>query len=822
MNEGVFDVLRAQDLISPDADPNTVDKYLTALESFECVGGLDPKDLQELTASINVCLNTQRGFRNGLRAALTLVGQCSAEYFNQHGAKLVTVLTHQVIGKLHSMNPMSAVLACQVMERLIILAPNFPDVSKQVTQVCPKIVQSLVLMGNHFSGALQEILSCLATLLLKYPGSCGGATATQAEKFILNRISVEQAAHVPEELLAKCFAVLPRLGGGGKDGVNHKESWSKYFGTTLRTFDQLITSITSLLPAQRIQSKGVEIEANGLCLQLPAVPSAHGLAKVFAIQHQFKVVCRLLSSLLRCPFPQAKRFKPHQLISRINALFDQLQFTALAQDTSHEAKIVLTALPQLYSSAILLNLEVVKTMGMNLLPLQETMARTLLRIMQDLRQFAGIEKQESQSKALSELKYRLYGLVSQMSVTFESSLSGLKQIGELASHLVADFLPAQESVQLSTTGIPKKRKKGKSAASYLGNTFSNAVNKISMGSGSNARLAAASLRALSDLMRSCGPYLTPALHQSVQAAVVTSCLSMQSAQPSAPFDEPVARSALYSALLSLITGGHSRYPIPLSLGLRIFHHGSLHDRSGGVRRVCGTSLDHCRTLVTSNSPTLGLDISLTPNQMENLVKDLMKVHTITLSTSGISTGPKNLIRNEFENFSTTTANQKSSQDVSRSPSPEPLSDEKTGVEEVKPVGNGAAEDPNLALLRGGKTGTNGSSRKRPKGQPEPSAEDEVSYEESREVMKSYHKFDKEPIFIPSDAVPHKVSKMEEGKRTATGQTNLKGSTLESVDKANQKMQDESSEERDVEGDNDVVDVSQMLSCFNDKLIDEEC
>ena len=45
--------------------------------------------------------------------------------------------------------------------------------------------------------------------------------------------------------------------------------------------------------------------------------------------------------------------------------------------------------------------------------------------------------------------------------------------------------------------------------------------------------------------------------------------------------------------------------------------------------------------------------------------------------------------------------------------------------------------------------------------------------------------------------------------------------LYSVDKANQKIQDGSSEERDVEGDNDVVDVSQMLSCFNDKLIDEE-
>ena len=45
--------------------------------------------------------------------------------------------------------------------------------------------------------------------------------------------------------------------------------------------------------------------------------------------------------------------------------------------------------------------------------------------------------------------------------------------------------------------------------------------------------------------------------------------------------------------------------------------------------------------------------------------------------------------------------------------------------------------------------------------------------------------------------------------------------LYSVDKANQKIQDGSSKGGDVEGDNDVVDVSQMLSCFNDKLIDEE-
>ena len=95
MNEGVFDVFRADDLIRPEADADTVDRYLSALESFQCIGGMSPKDLQDLTASINVCLNSPRGFRNGLRAALTLVAQCSAEYFNGHGAKLVTVVAHQ-------------------------------------------------------------------------------------------------------------------------------------------------------------------------------------------------------------------------------------------------------------------------------------------------------------------------------------------------------------------------------------------------------------------------------------------------------------------------------------------------------------------------------------------------------------------------------------------------------------------------------------------------------------------------------------------------------------------------------------------------------
>ena len=95
-----------------------------------------------------------------------------------------------------------------------------------------------------------------------------------------------------------------------------------------------------------------------------------------------------------------------------------------------------------------------------------------------------------------------------------------------------------------------------------GNNFANAVNKISMGSGANGRLAAASLRALSEILKASGPYLDMSAHQNVQAAVITSCLTVQTSsvgQPDPPFQDPVARSELYSALHSLIVGCHARY-----------------------------------------------------------------------------------------------------------------------------------------------------------------------------------------------------------------------------------------------------------------------
>lgn len=122
----------------------------------------------------------------------------------------------------------------------------------------------------------------------------------------------------------------------------------------------------------------------------------------------------------------------------------------------------------------------------------------------------------------------------------------------------------------------------------------------------------------------------------------------------------------------------------------------------------------------------------------------------------------------------------------------------TSSESPQPQEPAPMDDPNLRLL----SGKNGSASKRPsvaKRPNEAEADEEVTYEESRDLMKSYHKFDNEPIFIPSDAVVRP-------KKTDNAAVPTKVRKVDSVDE-----KEEDSEEE--------LDVDEMMSCFDDKLID---
>ena len=627
MNESVVDLLGAHDLLTPDQDVTVVKKYLETLDSFQCVGSLSNKDLQELTASVNVCLSSAHGTRNGLLALRLLLEQCSAEYFNQHAAKFLSTVVHQILGKQSTLTAATTSLACRVLVNIVEYAPAFPDVSKHLSSLASGAVSSLILAANTFPSCVGSVLSCLAALMTTYSGSCG-SSVVQIEKFVVNRIAVER--QVPTEALARVYALLPRLGGGGKDGALHKEAWTKQLSTCLNTMTHLFQQLKSMLPRCRDAAPG----GAGPAMALPAVP-ASGMGRAYGLAHQFRTLSRLVSAMMRGPFPHAKRFRSSSVLEVVKAVFD-LRLTVLAGHVDHESKMVLAALPALYKAAVALLVDLVRTLGLDLLPHQDGLFKMVLQVFKDLRQIGGIEGQSVKARPLADIKMGLHDLLGNL----DWGWSEFEHADELMAFVVSDFVPASETVQLATSGMPKvakQRKKRKPAAgTFLGNTFSNAVNRLDRASGSTGPLARASLRSTTHLLATSGPYLNPSIHKSVQSAVLSACFKMQgdaAFQP--PFDDPEARSALYDALMAVISGSSSKWPRPLSYGIHIFSVGKA-DCHLGVRATCARHLVHCQSLTHPPCQSLDLDMPMSQEDIKDVMKDMMKVHTIVLA-SGITT-----------------------------------------------------------------------------------------------------------------------------------------------------------------------------------------
>ncbi len=63
---------------------------------------------------------------------------------------------------------------------------------------------------------------------------------------------------IPQSILGDCFALLPKAGGGGKEGVLHKEAWDSLALKSVNTLEHLAEQIFSVLPAMKNKSRTTE------------------------------------------------------------------------------------------------------------------------------------------------------------------------------------------------------------------------------------------------------------------------------------------------------------------------------------------------------------------------------------------------------------------------------------------------------------------------------------------------------------------------------------------------------------------------------------
>ena len=89
---------------------------------------------------------------------------------------------------------------------------------------------------------------CLLDLATAYPGSCGQGISA-IEKLLTAWLKGDPALSAGDA--ARLYCVLPRLGGGGRDGVHHREKWAKQFSSFLAALHNLAVDILGISTAFR-------------------------------------------------------------------------------------------------------------------------------------------------------------------------------------------------------------------------------------------------------------------------------------------------------------------------------------------------------------------------------------------------------------------------------------------------------------------------------------------------------------------------------------------------------------------------------------------
>ena len=256
--------------------------------------------------------------------------------------------------------------------------------------------------------------------------------------------------------VAKCYSLLPRLGGGGKDGINHIEAWISYCEKTANTIEYKIQEIFNALPHTK------SYDDQRLKIEIPEDTSTNRdiLRKSYALSTQINVLCSTFAELHTTPAPFVKNVRPGRVFKLLKVL-SKTRITQLASGIGHENKVVLAVLPDVHVSVVRLVCDFLMFGREDLAVFIPDIFEYLVILFGDIRQTGGIQLHV---KSFSLLKMSLNKLVSIMCDIFGAGVGIEKYANDIIPYIISDFIPAQETVTLKTSGVTnsqfgKKQKK---------------------------------------------------------------------------------------------------------------------------------------------------------------------------------------------------------------------------------------------------------------------------------------------------------------------------------------------------------------------------
>ncbi|XP_078614546.1 proline-, glutamic acid- and leucine-rich protein 1-like isoform X2 [Branchiostoma floridae x Branchiostoma japonicum] len=551
---------------------------------------LQSENAQDWVSHINTSLGTAKTRLEGLCLLGTVVQQCSAGTFIQHGTTWIRMLT-QVLQAYDS--PLTLQMASHVLGSVVQQAAQYPEVAREVaTTHIPALVQCLLGAQDHqwFPSALEALQSCMKN----FPGPCGSSKG-KVESLICGLMDTSQPRL--SQLLQQTCPLLVGCGGGGAGGVKYMEAWA-------HLCDQVLGSLHQVLDhAYQDMETGLQTySVPQVSLRLKTLPESDP-ARTFVLSTRFHNLCGCLQQLVSQEFPSVVRIPVPDILAFLCRALG-VNPKMLFGKASMEHVLLMSALPKMHCSALSILEALIISCRSHLVPHASVILQLLV---QSLGWTTSEEGVPGRQRPYSTLRSRAYTVLT-VWLNVCSAASGVDSHADvILQHVLKDATPQADTTKLkaSRPGSQEQSKRQKKKQRGVDMTDQGLSGHMKVDSQANSDVCCAALGALKIILEVVGSIIKPSFHKETQEFVIPLLLKIHQNQsdPPIPYSCGRCRRGLYQLLLAAVLVLHPRWPPPTQCAVKIFSLGQ-QDYDLQVSSFCREALLTCMSIVHPRAPTL--------------------------------------------------------------------------------------------------------------------------------------------------------------------------------------------------------------------------